>query len=556
MIAFSGRNGISASPQQTAAYSEVYVVDADGTDLRQVAATAAGQNDAARRWPTWSPDSSRIAFSFSRTINNGGQLVQQAGMALVTLASGAVTELPGADRLSSYPGNRMEWSPSGGTLVAAATKIPPPGGSFDDYEYGTYTIPIGGGAATLLDEHENQGNISRAFVSLVPCSVVQAGLYQALVPARLLDTRPGSPTVDGQFAGIGTRVAGSVTELQVTGRGGVPADASAVVLNVAVTGAQSGGFITAYPCGAERPTAANLNYAPGDTIPNLVFAKVGDGGKVCLFTYAATEIIADVNGAFGPGPNYLSLNPARLLETRPGSSTVDGQANGIGLRDAGSVTELQVTGRGGVPDDATAVVLNVAVTDPQGPGFITVFPCGSDRPTAANLNYGLGQTIPNLVVAKVGAGGKVCLYTYAATHIVADVNGAFPTRTSYVPLVPARLVDTRPGQPTIDDQFDGGGKVNAGGTLSVTVAGRAGIPADASAVVLNIAVTETEAPGFLTVYPCGTQRPTAANLNYEAGDTIPNLVVAGIGTSGSVCIYSFAKVHLVVDANGAFPDYL
>ena len=58
---------------------------------------------------------------------------------------------------------------------------------------------------------------------------------------------------------------------------------------------------------------------------------------------------------------------------------------------------------------------------------MTVHPGGEARPTASNLNYVAGQTIPNLVVAKVGAGGIVSIYTSASTHLIADVVGYFPT---------------------------------------------------------------------------------------------------------------------------------
>ena len=121
-----------------------------------------------------------------------------------------------------------------------------------------------------------------------------------LTPARLLDTRtdPCTTTIDGQALGGGPLAAGSTVELVVARRAGVPADASSVVLNVAVTGAASAGLITAYPCGVSKPNAANLNYAVGDTVPNLVVAKVGAVGKVCLFTYGSTHIVADVNGWF------------------------------------------------------------------------------------------------------------------------------------------------------------------------------------------------------------------------------------------------------------------
>ncbi len=114
-----------------------------------------------------------------------------------------------------------------------------------------------------------------------------------------------------------------------------------------------------------------------------------------------------------------------LLESRsgPNEKTVDRLFEGIGRRAAGSVTELKVTGRGGVPSGATAVLLNLTAVLPDARGFLTVFPCGSPRPNASNVNYGPGDVVPNAVLAKVGTGGKVCIYTKAGTDMIADVNG-------------------------------------------------------------------------------------------------------------------------------------
>jgi hypothetical protein len=124
--------------------------------------------------------------------------------------------------------------------------------------------------------------------------------------------------------------------------------------------------------------------------------------------------------------SIVSLLPARLLDSRVGGSTVDGVSAGIGVRGAGSVTEVVVAGRGGVPGDASAVVLNVTMVLTQGPGFATVFPCGSAVPDASNVNYVAGQTVANAVVAKVGAGGRVCVYTFAGAELLVDVNGYIP----------------------------------------------------------------------------------------------------------------------------------
>jgi hypothetical protein len=246
--------------------------------------------------------------------------------------------------------------------------------------------------------------------------------YAGLGPARLLDTRPNGVTADGQFRALGARPAGSILQLQVTGRAGVPTNATAVVLNVASIGARAGGFVTAWPCGLARPGASSLNYAAGQTIANGVISRVGAGGRVCIYTSAVTNVLADITGYF-VGAGYTGVSPARLLDTRPGGG---GQLGGAGPRPAGSVVQLQVTGRGGVPTNAAAVVLNVASIGARTGGFFTVWPCGSARPAASSLNFGAGQVIANNAISRVGVGGRVCIYTSATTNLIADVNGYFP----------------------------------------------------------------------------------------------------------------------------------
>ena len=137
-------------------------------------------------------------------------------------------------------------------------------------------------------------------------------------------------------------------------------------------------------------------------------------------------MIADVAGwysdpAADAGARYTALVPARLLDTRNGTGA---PAAKVGQ---GATVDLQVTGRGGVPaTGVSAVVFNLTVTDPSAPSFITAWPTGAPRPLAANLNFGPGQTVGNLVVAKVGTGGKVSLYNAGGTtHVIADVAGWF-----------------------------------------------------------------------------------------------------------------------------------
>jgi hypothetical protein len=283
-----------------------------------------------------------------------------------------------------------------------------------------------------------------------------------------------------------------------------------------------------------------------------VLAKLG-GGKVCIFTSQAVQIVVDVNGYFPTTSTYHSSNPARVLETRVGEVTVDGLQQGTGLAAGGSVTEVQITGRAGVPANATSVALNVTVTATAGPGFLTVFPCGEVRPTASNLNYGPGATIANLVVSKIGAGGKVCIFTQTATQLIADVNGYFPVITTYSALNPARLLETRPSLTTFDGQFNGVGLQPAGAVVTLKVTDRGGVPASAQTVVLNVTVTQPAGGGFVTVYPCGITPPLASNLNFVANQTVANAVLVKVGTSGNVCLFTSQSTHLVADVGGYLP---
>ena len=238
-------------------------------------------------------------------------------------------------------------------------------------------------------------------------------------------------------------VAGSVTEVQVAGRGGVPSDAVAAVLNVTAVGPAADAFATVFPCGQSVPTASNLNYRLGVDIANAVIVQLDAGGKACIYTFAATHLLADVNGYIPAGSAFSTLTPARLLDSRGPNSTVDGLGSGGGPMVAGSVTEVQVAGRGGVPVGAAAAVLNVTAVGPEADGFATVFPCGQSVPTASNLNYRLGVDIANAVIVQLDAGGKACIYTFAVTHLLADVNGYVPAGATFSTLTPARLLDSR-----------------------------------------------------------------------------------------------------------------
>ena len=398
--------------------------------------------------------------------------------------------------------------------------------------------------------------VSGPFGSAAIVSAAGEGDFTPLSPARLLDTRAGYPTVDGKSSGAGIAAAGSTIQLQVGGRGGVPANAPAAVLNVTSTGPTGTGFLTVYACNQPRPVASSLNFSVGRDQADAVLTRLDPSGKVCIYSgVGATHVVVDVNGVFPVGSTYGPLAPARVLDTRPGYPTIEGRFAGAGITAAGSTVQLQIGGRGGVPANASAAVLNVTSTGAAGTGFLTVYPCNQSRPVASSLNYSAGLDVANAVLSRLDPSGKVCVYTgIAATHLVVDVTGAFPSGSSFSGIVPARLIDSRPSAPTVDGQYVGTGLTTAGTTLSLQVGGRGGVPADAGAVVLNVTSTGATSNGFLTVYVCSQPRPTASNLNFGAGRDVANAVLTQLGAGGKVCIYTGAgATHLVVDVTGVLP---
>ena len=237
---------------------------------------------------------------------------------------------------------------------------------------------------------------------------------------------------------------------------------------------------------------------------------------------------------------FVALTPKRLLDTRSGDKV--GELDG-----SGDAYSLQVTGKKGVPSSGvSAVTLNVtAVSTEAGDfgGYVTVYPCGT-RPNSSNLNFVSGQTIPNSVIVRVPASGKVCFYVYGKAHILADVSGYFTS--GFSAMYPKRLLDTRSGD--MVGELDG-----SGAAYSLQVTGKKGVPSSGvTAVALNVTAVSTEAGdfgGFVTVYPCGT-RPDASNLNFTTGQTIPNSVIAPVSSSGKVCFYVYGKAHLLADVSG------
>ena len=120
--------------------------------------------------------------------------------------------------------------------------------------------------------------------------------YVALTPERILDSRND---VEGDFSSpVGARTSKSTS---VVGVGGVPAEATAVVINVTAVDATQNTFVTVYPKGSERPEASTLNPRVGGVIANEIIAPVGDDGQVQVYNHnGEVDVLFDVVGYFQP----------------------------------------------------------------------------------------------------------------------------------------------------------------------------------------------------------------------------------------------------------------
>lgn len=394
-----------------------------------------------------------------------------------------------------------------------------------------------GGALTLL-------LLGLSNVAPTAMAAVSEPTLTPVYPARLLDTRPAE-TVDGRFANIGRLRADTELAVSVTGRGGVPTDATVAALNLTVVDPAGAGFVTAYPCGSPKPNTSNVNFTPGQTVANLSIMKLSADGRICLVSDKPTHLIADVTAFSTSAAPFSPITPARIFESRA-AATIDGQQANVGKLVANATMQVRVGGRVGVPLDAAVAALNITVVDPAAAGFVTVYPCGEPKPNASTVNFRTGQTVANLTLSKLGTDGKVCVVSDQATNLIVDVTAFAPQATTLGTLSPARLLDSRPAA-TIDGRYSNTLKLRANVVVDLPVSGRASVPASAATAALNLTIVDPTSAGFLTAYPCGTAKPNTSNVNFTAGQTVANLSIVKIGVGGKVCLVSDQPAHLIVD---------
>jgi hypothetical protein len=405
----------------------------------------------------------------------------------------------------------------------------------------TYTVSVVAtnavGSSTARTATATTGGTSTT--SAPPTSVppTVAGQFTPLTPARLLDTRAGGGAIGPQ----------QVRTMQATQFGGVPATGvAAVALNVTVVSPTNTGFLTLYPDDVDRPLASTINFAPGDVLANSSVVNVSDLGRVAIYNSSGyVHVVIDVVGYFNSaggnaGSAFTSMAPTRVLDTRD-----DGSAIG-----SGASRRVPIAGTVGIPQTASGVVFSLTAVAPTAAGYLTVYPSQVARPTASSVNFRAGQTIPNLVYARLGTDGAIEIFNYAGrTDVIIDIVGWFGAPSGNQPglfygLTPTRVLDTRSGPGVV-------GAVAGGQTRNVTVGGSFGVPMTATAVIANVTTVTPSAPGFVTVYPGHQARPFASTSAFPAGAVLATAALLKLGPDGSLDLYSFSgSTNYVIDVVG------
>ncbi|MBD0671791.1 hypothetical protein [Streptomyces sp. CBMA156] len=383
--------------------------------------------------------------------------------------------------------------------------------------------------------------------------------FTGMVPTRVLDTRdfnkvPATRTARPLQAGeyFSTPLAtGCHSHPPQECYSVVPADVTAVVVNVTATNPTTDGFLSIGSVPGQpgtRPATSSINFKAGQTVSNLVTVAVGPVSRTSPWitvynNWGTTDVVLDVVGYYRPGATdrYGPLNPTRIADSR---------TDGTGRLGGDAVRTYQVRRPELGTANATSVILNVTATDGTWDSYLTAYPSGSPRPASgSNVNFPVGRTVANQVVVPVGADGKIDIYNHAGwAHVIVDVVGSYgPDGQGLFSALrtPVRIRDSR----------EAGGKLLPLSTTDLQAVPTDGSVPNAMGVEANLTVTDADESGYLTVFRGQGQgtRPDTSTVNFEPGQTVANSATTAVTGRGTYSVYNHSgPVHLIADLTGYF----
>ncbi len=372
------------------------------------------------------------------------------------------------------------------TFVASQTSLPLPTGDVDQR---VVIDQVGGdnGATVTVTTDE-----STRSVEVLPVRQPDGSVNEALSPSTTVQVLTGFPrqTVFG---------------------------------NLTVVGPLTNGWTTAWPCDQPRPNASTNNYTAGMyATPNFTAVATDAAGTACFYTFGIADLLWD---QYGATTRVEAGAPVRDLDTRTSWFAPPSSTPRTGKVGAGSFAGTTQNGPG------TTILGNLTVTEPDGGGFTSAYPCSSGpTPTSVN-NYLPGETTPNFAMVQADGDGNICFSSKFATHLVWD--RIAQVSRDVLPAHPAqRLLDTR--------TINGGSRPRAGAVTRVSTS----LPN--TTVFGNLTVTDPAGVGYTTIYDCGVRPVTSVN-NYVATEVTPNFAAVKTNGAGEFCIYSTQAAHVIWD---------
>ncbi|WP_030606331.1 LamG-like jellyroll fold domain-containing protein [Streptomyces fulvoviolaceus] len=240
---------------------------------------------------------------------------------------------------------------------------------------------------------------------------------------RALDTR--SSVAHTTLSSTGTVAAGTNFTLQITGLNGVPANATAVAVNLAAANAADTGFLQAYATGYAPTADTSLSYNPGNAIASLSGdVPIGTNGTITISVHSsAAAVIADISGYYTTsttGQKFHTTNPTRLVDTRSGIGGSSSPVTSLGTYTLATSTTQQVT----MATTPTLAAM-LTVTNSTGSGYAIAYPTAVGKPATSNLNWGTDDTLANLTLTPTDANGQISIYNNSdgTADFIVDTSG-------------------------------------------------------------------------------------------------------------------------------------
>jgi SpoIID/LytB domain protein len=281
-------------------------------------------------------------------------------------------------------------------------------------------------------------------------------------------------------------------------------------------GLPSNWFRVRPPAGTSSTTSTPTNSTPTTTTP----PGVDCGSR----TAPAVKRTLGPSAASGLHPGQSKM----LADTRRGEPV-------------GADCTLVVDAR--VRAGTTAVIVNVTAANPRSDGAVTIYACGTPRPSSPTLHAVARRSVSAGTIVAVAASRRLCVHTTTATDIVVSSSGRFsPTGPArFTPVTPLRRLDTRSGD-----------LVQAGVPVPVQIAGQTRLPGDARAVAVTVHALRSTGTGTVSIHSCAGAPSAATVLTVRAGETVANGATAALDARGRLCLTASQPMHLLLDVTGSY----